>query len=77
MDLRSVKREAKGRDHYVLELYERRCVSYKKLAIELGISAGQVGFRVRRGRAARRWDKRECARKRDLGLTDRTVERRR
>ncbi len=62
------RRKAQERDRYVLELYERRGVSYEKLGIELGVSASMIGIRVRCGRARRRWEVRERARKRDLGL---------
>ncbi len=66
--MKASRRKAQERDRYVLELYERCGVSYEKLGLELGLSASVIGFHVRRGRAARTWEKRERARKRDLGL---------
>ena len=63
---REIKRKAMARDRYVLELYERRGVSYEKLGLELGVSASMIGIRVRRGRVARAWTRRSGAR--DLKL---------
>lgn len=68
MDLQTIKRKARERDRYLLELYDRRGVSYEKLGLELGLSSSVIGFHVRRGRARKRWEVRERARKRDLGL---------